>query len=66
MKHPEEHKKGDMPKEGYRPCVGWLVSVLGVLGWRTSREIIMPGKGMCITGKLAHICLFNGNRTDML
>ena len=36
--------KGDTPKEGYRPCVGCLELVLGVLlaldvlGWRTSKE----------------------------
>ena len=47
-----------MPKEGYRPCVGWLESILGVLlalgvlGWRTSKEKNNVVKGMCITGKL--------------
>ena len=46
MKHPEEHKKEICLKRGieYRPCVGWLELVLGVLlalgvlGWRTSKE----------------------------
>ena len=39
--------KGDTPKEGYHPCVGWLELVLGVLlaldvlGWRTSKKETM-------------------------
>ena len=39
---PRIAQKGDTPKGGYRPCVGWLELVLevllalGVLGWRTS------------------------------
>ena len=41
-----KHPKGDTAKRGtgYRPCVGWLELVLGVLlaldvlGWRTSKE----------------------------
>ena len=41
---PLRAQKVDTPNEGYRPYVGWLESVLGVLlalgvlGWRTSRE----------------------------
>ena len=41
-----------MPKEGYRPCVGWLELVLGVLDGGHPKKRIMLGRGMCITGKL--------------
>ena len=45
-------------KGWYRPCVGWLELVLGlllalgVLGWRTSKERNNARKCMCIAGKL--------------
>ena len=48
-------------KGWYRPCVGWLGLVLGVLlaldvlGWRTSKEKDNAKKGMCIAGKLVLI-----------
>ena len=45
-------------KGWYRPCVGWLELVLGVLlaldvmGWRKSKERNNAEKGMRIAGKL--------------
>ena len=54
-------------KGWYRPCVGWLELVLGVLlaldvlGWKMSKEENNAGKGMCCTGKLVPICYWQYN-----
>ena len=54
-------------KGWYRPCVGWLELVLGVLlaldvlGWRTSKEENNARKGTCSTGKLVPICYWQWN-----